>query len=312
MTLELEILMARPSRLTMLSVLMLLHLGLTRSNLQAAEPQEVLLWPNGAPGAKGDQPEDKPSLTAYLPSSDKSHRAGIVVCPGGGYGRLAMGHEGVDVAQWLNSIGVAAFVLKYRLGPRYQHPAPSDDAKRAIRLVRTRAEEWGVDPARVGIMGFSAGGHLASTVATHFDPGKSDAGDPIERPSSRPDFAILGYPVISLVEPFAHAGSRRNLLGTNPDPMLVKSLSNETQVTRQTPPTFLMHTSGDTGVPPENSVAFYLALRKADVPAELHIYERGRHGLGLAPSDPALSSWPARAEAWLRVRGVLPEGQAAK
>jgi acetyl esterase/lipase len=153
---------------------------------------------------------------------------------------------------------------------------------------------------------------LTSTVGTHFDRGKPDAEDPIERVSSRPDFMILGYPVISLIEPFAHAGSRRNLLGTKPDPALVKGLSNETQVTPETPPTFMMHTSGDTGVPPENSVAFYLALRKAGVPAELHIYERGKHGLGLAPADPALSSWPARCEAWLRVRGVLPEGHATK
>jgi acetyl esterase/lipase len=214
------------------------------------------------------------------------------------------------VAEWLNSIGVTAFVLKYRLAPRYQHPAPSQDASRAIRLVRARASEWGIDPARVGIIGFSAGGHLASTVGTHFDRGRPDAEDPIERVSSRPDFLILGYPVISFIEPFTHVGSRTNLLGKTPDPELVKSLSTETQVTKETPPTFLMHTSGDTGVPPENSVAFYLALHKAGVPAEMHIYERGRHGLGLAPADPALSSWPQRCEAWLRVRGVLPEGRA--
>lgn len=306
------------------SLFVFLLTGMLCPTLNAAEPQEILLWPGGgkgspleasppsAPGAKGDQPEDKPSLTIYLPSSEKSQRVGIVVCPGGGYGHLAMVHEGKDIAEWLNSIGVAAFVLKYRLAPRYQHPAPLQDAQRAIRLVRSRASEWGIDPARVGIIGFSAGGHLASTVATHFDGGNPQAKEALDTASSRPDFVILGYPVISFIEPFAHAGSRRNLLGTDPDPVLVKSLSNETQVTAETPPTFLMHTSGDTGVPPENSVAFYLALRKAGVPAELHIYERGRHGLGLAPADPALSSWPQRAESWLRVRGVLPERQVTK
>jgi acetyl esterase/lipase len=272
----------------------------------AAELKEELLWPQGAPGAKGDLPEDKPSVMIYMPASNQQP-VGVVVCPGGGYGHLAVGHEGKDVAEWLNSLGITAFVLKYRLAPRYSHPAPSQDAMRAIRFVRTRAKEWSLDPAKIGIIGFSAGGHLASTVGTHFDRGQSDAADEIDRASSRPDFMILGYPVISFTEPFTHAGSRRNLLGTNPDPKLVQEYSNETQVTKDTPPTFMMHTSGDTGVPPENSVAFYLALHKAGVPAELHIYERGKHGLGLAPNDPALSSWPARCEAWLRVRGVLTE-----
>jgi acetyl esterase/lipase len=300
------------SSVTIPTLWVLLVAGLLRATLPAAEPKEELLWPAGAPGAKGDQPEDKPSLTVYLPSGVKSHGVGVVVCPGGGYGRLAMGHEGQDVAAWLNSIGVSAFVLKYRLAPRYQHPAPSQDALRAVRLVRTRAAEWGLDPGRVGILGFSAGGHLASTVGTHFDRGDPNAEDPLDRASSRPDFMVLGYPVISFTEPFTHVGSRNNLLGKDPDPALVKSLSNETQVTSETPPTFMMHTNGDTGVPPENSVAFYLALRKTGVPAELHIYERGRHGLGLAPSDPALSSWPQRCEAWLRVRGVLPEEKAAE
>jgi acetyl esterase/lipase len=212
-----------------------------------------------------------------------------------------MDHEGVQVAQWLNSQGIYAFVLKYRLGPRYHHPAMLQDAQRAIRTVRSRAAQIGIGPRRIGIMGFSAGGHLASTAATHFDEGNAQAAEAVERASSRPDFAVLGYPVISLVE-FVHAGSRANLLGENPDPKLVEFLSSERQVTPQTPPVFLFHTNADTGVPPENSVLFYLALRKAGVPAEMHIYENGPHGVGLAWSDLILSSWPARLADWLRSR----------
>jgi acetyl esterase/lipase len=285
---------------------LLLALSLSVSSLAcAAEPQTIVLWPQGAPGAVGETEADRPSLTVWLAPPDQANGAAVVICPGGGYGNLAVNHEGRDVAIWLNSLGVSAFMLKYRLGPRYRHPAPLTDAQRAIRTVRANAKEWKLDPQRVGIMGFSAGGHLASTVATHFDRGKTDSSDPIEQASCRPDFAILCYPVISFTAPYTHRGSLRNLLGENPDPQLVQNLSNETQVTSETPPTFLMHTNADAGVPPENSVAFYLALRKAGVPAELHIYEQGRHGLGLAPDVPAVSTWPARLADWLRVRGVL-------
>jgi acetyl esterase/lipase len=196
-------------------------------------------------------------------------------------------------------------VLRYRIAPRYRHPAPLQDVQRALRLVRTRAAEWNVDPHRVGVWGFSAGGHLASTAATHFDDGKADADDPVDRAGCRPDFAILSYPVITLEPPYAHGGSRQNLLGKSPDAKLVESLCNERQVTARTPPTFLFHTSEDTAVPPENSVLFYLALRKAGVPAELHVYEKGRHGVGLAPADPVLSSWPNLLAAWLDSRGLL-------
>ncbi|MEK7409515.1 MAG: alpha/beta hydrolase [Acidobacteriota bacterium] len=272
----------------------------------AQEPQPIPLWPDGAPGAVGDEDADRPSLTVWLPPAEKAAGAGIVVCPGGGYGALAMDHEGRQVAQWLNSLGVAAFILKYRIGPRYRHPAPLQDAQRALRLVRSRAREFGVAPDRIGIWGFSAGGHLASTAGTHFDASDPAASDPLQRASCRPDFLILGYPVISFTTEYVHKGSRRNLLGDDPDPVLLESLSNEKQVTPQTPPTFLFHTNEDKGVPPENSVLFYLALRKAGVPAEMHIYERGRHGVGLAPKDPVLSSWPARLADWLRVRGLLP------
>jgi acetyl esterase/lipase len=271
----------------------------------APAPKVELLWPHGAPGALGNEDTDKPSLTIYLPHTNGEH-SGVVVCPGGGYGMLAVDHEGKQIADWLNARGVAAFILRYRLGPRYHHPIELGDAQRALRLVRFHAADYGVEPGKIGIWGFSAGGHLASTAGTHFDTGlPSSAPDPIDRSSSRPDFMVLCYPVISFITPYVHRGSMRNLLGDNPDPKLAASLSNETQVTPQTPPTFLFHTSGDTGVPPENSVLFYLALRKAGVPAEMHIYERGEHGVGLALFDPILSSWPGRLEAWMRLNGWM-------
>ena len=270
----------------------------------ARAPKPDLLWPGGAPGALGDEDVDKPTLAAYPVPGDRSVGSAVIVCPGGGYVNLSMDKEGDQIARWLNSIGVTAFVLKYRLGPRYHHPVELGDAQRAIRTVRYKAAEYRVQPDRIGIMGFSAGGHLASSAGTHFDAGKPDAADPIDRMSSRPDFLILCYPVISFTN-FVHQGSRRALLGDNPDPKLVENLSGELQVTAQTPPTFLFHTTTDTVVPVENSVHFYLALRKAGVPAEMHIYERGPHGVGLAPTDEALSSWPARLADWLRVRGLL-------
>jgi acetyl esterase/lipase len=268
-------------------------------------PQPELLWPNGAPGAEGNADIDRPSITPYLLPAGRGTGTAVVVCPGGGYSHLAMDHEGDQVARWLNSLGVAAFVLKYRLGPKYHHPVELGDAQRAIRTVRTRAAAFRVMPDRVGIMGFSAGGHLASTAETHFDGGNATAADPIERASSRPDFAVLCYPVISFTTPYTHRGSLRSLLGDNPDPKLAESLSNELQVTAQTPPTFLFHTSDDPVVPVENSILFYQALRKAGVPAELHIYEHGPHGVGLAATDATLGTWPARLADWLRGRGLL-------
>jgi acetyl esterase/lipase len=281
----------------------MLALGLT---LGADDPRPVeLLWPKGAPGAVGEEAADKPSLTVWLPPADKANGTAVVVCPGGGYGGLAIGHEGKDPAEWLNKHGVAAFVLRYRHAPRYRHPSPLLDVQRALRLVRSHAKESRLDPDRVGVWGFSAGGHLASTAATHFDDGKADAADPIDRASCRPDFAILCYPVITLEPPYAHMGSRHNLLGKDADAKLVDSLCNDRQVTAKTPPTFLFHTGSDTVVPPENSILFYSALRKAKVPAELHVYEKGPHGVGLAASDPVLSSWPDRLAAWLKTRGLL-------
>jgi acetyl esterase/lipase len=272
----------------------------------AVDAQTVLLWPNGAPDAKGDADNDKPSLTIYLPEKQDPARAAVIVCPGGGYTNLAIGHEGTDVAKWLNSLGVAAFVLKYRHGGNgYRHPVPLEDAQRAIRYVRFGAEKWNIDPAKIGILGFSAGGHLASTAGTHFDRGKPDASDATDRVSCRPDFLVLCYAVISMTSDQTHKGSRNSLLGNSPDPELAKSLSNETQVTADTPPTFLFSTNADTTVPAENSVQFYLALRKAKVPAELHIYEKGQHGVGLAPKDPILTTWKERLADWLKLRGLL-------
>ena len=271
----------------------------------AQTPQTRLLWPGGAPGALGGEDADKPSITIYLPPADQASGAAVVVCPGGGYEHLAMDHEGRQIAEWLNARGIAAFVLKYRLGPRYHHPIELGDAKRALRTVRAQAAEFRVAPDRIGVWGFSAGGHLASTLGTHFDAGDPNAPEPIDRVSCRPDFMILAYPVISLEGEYVHKGSRRNLLGDDPDPKLVELLSNEKQVTAQTPPTFLFHTDGDKTVPPENSVLFYLALRQAGVPAEMHIYERGNHGAGLARKDPILSSWPDRLADWLRNRGAI-------
>jgi acetyl esterase/lipase len=263
------------------------------------------IWPDGAPGAVGQEETDKPSLTVSLPEPSKANGCAVVICPGGGYQHLAVDHEGKQIAEWLNDHGIAAFMLKYRIAPRYHHPAPLQDAQRALRTVRARAKDWHVDPHSIGIWGFSAGGHLASTAATHFDDGKPEADDPVERVSCRPDFAILCYPVVTLDPTYAHMGSRNNLLGKEPDPKLVEYLSNDKQVTPKTPPTFLMHTNADNGVVPENSVLFYLALRKAGVPAELHIFEKGPHGVGLAAKDPILSAWPKLLASWMEARGLL-------
>lgn len=268
--------------------------------------ERIILWPNGAPGASGTEEKDQPSITAYLPPAEKANGTAIVICPGGGYGHLAVGHEGEDIGNWLNSIGVAGFVLRYRLAPKYQHPSPMLDVQRAIRTVRARAAEWKIDPAKIGVLGFSAGGHLASTAVTHFDEGDAAKADPIDKVSCRPDFGILCYPVISFTDDAVmHRGSRDNLLGKNADPELIQSLSNEKQVTSKTPPMFLWHTSEDRGVVPANSTLFYLACVKAGVPAELHIYEKGPHGIGLAKKFPGADQWPLQCEQWMKGRGLL-------
>jgi acetyl esterase/lipase len=294
-------------------------LSLAASHAAAGEPQTFPLWPNGAPGATGKDAGDAnhagdiPTITVYLPPKDKASGAAMVICPGGGYGFLATDHEGKQVAEWLNSLGIAGVMLKYRLAPKYKHPAPLDDARRAIRMVRWKSKEWGLDPNRVGVLGFSAGGHLASTLATHFREVDKSANDPINQFSERPDVAVLVYPVISFTADFAHKGSARNLLGKDATKEQLTELSNETRVTAKTPPTFLAHTLADTGVPMENSVAFAMALRKHKVPFELHIFEKGQHGLGLGTgakrfnvaAEPSFQAWPGLCATWLRSHGFM-------
>lgn len=286
-----------------LSVLLLILFGYSAPMLAAPLPP-IPLWPGGAPDANGQAETDRPTLTPVLPEEGKGTGAAMVICPGGGYGGLAP-HEGLAYAEWLAKNGVAGFVLKYRLGSAgYRHPAMLHDAARALRLVRSRAAEWQIDPKRIGVMGSSAGGHLASTILTHFDAGQPDATDPIERVSSRPDLGILCYAVITM-GPFTHNGSKKNLLGENPTPELVASLSNETQVTPQTPPCFIFHTYEDGAVPVENALLFAEALRKNHVPFDLHIYQKGSHGMGLGPERDRgiLHPWTQDCLFWLKLQG---------
>lgn len=263
----------------------------------AADPKTELLWPGGAPGAKGEQPADKPALTIHLPPPDKANGTAVVICPGGGYGALMMSYEGNDIAKWLNEQGVAGIVLQYRIHP-YQHPAPLQDAQRALRLVRSHAAEWNIDPKRIGMMGFSAGGHVASTLGTHFDAGDAKATDPIDRLGCRPDFLILIYPVITM-GPKTHAGSRENLLGKSPSPELIELLSNEKQVTDQTPPTFLAHAKTDRVVPVEDSALFYDALKAHGVAAEFLELPTGDHGLGCGKGA-QWTEWQTKCLEWLK------------
>jgi acetyl esterase/lipase len=267
--------------------------------------QIIPLWSGAAPGAQGTDDKDVPTITVYLPRTTPAGMSATIICPGGSYTNLAMNHEGRQVANYMNSLGVMAFVLKYRLGPKYHHPVELGDAQRAIRMLRANAAAWHIAADRIGIMGFSAGGHLAMSASTHFDAGQAGAADAIDRVGSRPDFSILGYPVISLVEPWTHQGSKNNLLGPNADPELARSLSGEQSVTKETPPTFIFQTNADTTVPAENAIHYFLALRKAGIPAEMHVFEKGPHGLGLAMDDPALSEWSKLLTNWLRVHAII-------
>ena len=279
---------------------------LVAAGLALAQTADTIpLWENRPPGALGDADTDRPTLTIFRAVARPNGVTSVIVAPGGGYTNLSMDKEGRQVASWFNAMGVTAFVLKYRLGPRYHHPIELGDAQRAIRLVRSRAMQFGVAPDRIGMMGFSAGGHLAATAGTRFDDGNPGAPDEVDRASSRPDFLILAYPVISFDPAIAHAGSVRSLLGENPAPALLQELSADLHVTAKTPPTFLFSTNADTAVPAENTIRFYLALRQAKVPAEMHIFENGPHGVGLDLGDPALSLWPTLLTNWLRGRGLL-------
>jgi acetyl esterase/lipase len=283
-------------------LLLTVILALTAS----AEEAPVPLWPAGTvPLARGTADTDTPTLTPFFPADAPTNAPAMVILPGGGYGGLAP-HEGKDFALFLNREGIRCFVVKYRLGSAgYRHPAMLFDAARAVRLVRSRAAEFGVDPRRIGIMGSSAGGHLASTLLTHHDAGQPDAADPVDRASSRPDLGILCYPVITMGE-FTHAGSRNNLLGNSPSAELLEDLSNEKRVNATTPPTFLWSLREDGAVPIENSLNFALACRREKVPFELHIYEGKPHGIGLGTKPPAFENphaWAADMLAWLKVLG---------
>ncbi|WP_296460392.1 alpha/beta hydrolase [Rubinisphaera sp.] len=283
----------------------LLSMALPVSAEELVIPTVVELWPDGAPDAKGTEAVDRPTLAVYQPSIRYEQKTAVVVCPGGGYGGHAMGHEGQEIAGWLNSSRVTAFVLKYRLAPHYQHPTPMHDVQRAIRHVRAHAKEYGINPEHVGVLGFSAGGHLASTAATHFDAGNAEAEDEVDRQSCRPDFAVLCYGVISMKPEYTHGGSRKNLLGTDPSEELETLMSNDLQVTPETPPTFLFHTYEDTAVKPINSVLFYQAMLEHKVPGELHIFQSGRHGVGLGKSIPGTREWSTLVDNWMRVNGWI-------
>jgi len=265
----------------------------------AAGPE--LLWPDGAPLLDANRPKTAPTITLHRPAKDKANGVAVVVCPGGGYGGVVMSYEGHDIARWLNGFGITAAVVKYRVRP-YRHPAPMLDGKRAMRLVRSRAKQLAIDPNRIGIMGFSAGGHLASTVGTHFDVGDPNAADPIDRVSCRPDFMVLVYPVITM-GPKTHAGSRRNLLGRSPSAADVELLSNEKQVSKDTPPTFLAHSRVDQLVPVANNEMFHKALKAHGVATEFFELSTGLHGLGCGKGAEWVA-WQAKCATWLKARGL--------
>jgi acetyl esterase/lipase len=281
----------------------------------SAQPTVIPLWPEGVPHARDIGPEvhqdggrisnvSMPTLTVYEGGIDRPTRTAVIICPGGGYGMLSNTREGVQYANWLSTLGVTCFVLKYRLA-EFGHPAPLQDVLRAVRIVRSRAKEFGIDPNRIGVMGSSAGGHLAASAGTLFDHADGKTGAPLDTLSARPDFMILMYPVITMDDPTAHAGSRKNLIGENPTPELHRLMSLEKQVTAATPPTLIIHTQEDKAVPVDNALLFFQALTRAGVPGELYVFEHGSHGMGMRDALGTASEWPKRAGEWLRNRGLL-------
>jgi acetyl esterase/lipase len=276
------------------------------ASLPPGMPQPVYLWPNGVPGALGHAESDIPRLYPFLPKT-RSTSTAVLVIPGGGYEHVAMGYEGVQIASWLGAQGIPAFVLDYRVKPHH-YPAEIEDGQRAIRLIRAHAAEYGIDPHRLGVWGFSAGGHLASTLGTHCDADAVavEKPDAVDAESCKPDFMVLAYPVISMALPEAHVGSRMNLLGPQVNPELEKRYSNQFAVTAGTPMTFLFATTMDPVVPVENTLDFYRALERAKVPAELHLYDYSNHGCGLCGSILPLDTWPALLRNWLVQRGWVP------
>jgi len=284
-----------------------------------AQPVTIPLWPEGVPGARaGQEPEryvdgrisrvSEPTLTVYPPAVDRANGSAVVICPGGGYERLAIEREGEQFARWLSGLGVTAFVLKYRMR-EFGHPAPLQDVLRAVRLVRSQAAPYKLRPERIGVMGSSAGGHLAASAGTLFDHPLGRTGTQLDTVSARPDFLVLMYPVIALEGPAAHMGSRNALLGASPSAADVELMSVARQVTARTPPTLLIHTQADAAVPVENSILFYQALTRAKVPAEMYLFEHGEHGMGMRSSLGTASAWPRRAEEWLQARGLLDKAE---
>jgi acetyl esterase/lipase len=286
-----------------------------------AAPTVFPLWPEGVPGRKEIGPEQNgkgyiqnvsdPTLTLVGPAVDRPNGTAIIVAPGGGYVRQSVDREGMQYATWLSTLGVTTFVLNYRM-QEYGHPAPLQDVLRAVRLLRSRAAEFGIDPDRIGVMGSSAGGHLAASAGTLFDNPAGRTGNALDKVSARPDFLMLMYPVIAMEGPAAHMGSRKALLGEKPSAELVQLMSVDRQVTPRTPPTLLIHTQADQAVPVENSILFYQALTKAKVPAEMYLFEQGGHGMGMRDGLANASNWPRRAEEWLRARGLLTPSPAAQ
>ncbi|KQQ45055.1 alpha/beta hydrolase [Duganella sp. Leaf126] len=304
----------------MKKALMALILSLASSAAHAGS-DVIPLWPEGVPGLRDIGPEQVsgghianvsvPTLTRIGPAADRHHGTAVIICPGGGYARLSTAREGEQFGHWLSTLGVTAYVLKYRMR-EYGHPAPLQDVLRAVRTVRAHAAEQGIDPARIGVMGSSAGGHLAASAGTLYDHPLGRTGAALDTVSARPDFLILMYPVITLKDPAAHAISRRMLLGEHPTPETVALMSLEDQVTPATPPTLLIHTQEDNTVPVENSILFYQALTRARVPAEMYLFERGGHGMGMREGLGTTSQWPHRAEEWLRERGLLTASKAGQ
>lgn len=290
----------------------------------ADPPLDIPLWPEGvpparradAPAARGAlgperlEPDGRianvsaPTLTVVPPAVDRPNGTAIILCPGGGYAYLSNAREGQQYAAWLSTLGITTFILKSRL-QEWGHPAPLQDVLRAIRLVRSRAAEFGVAAHRIGVMGSSAGGHLAASASTLFGHADGRTGAALDAVSARPDFAVLVYPVITMMDPAAHAGSRQALLGATPGAAERALLSLEQQVGAATPPTLLLHTQGDKSVPADNSLLYFQALTRAGVPAELHVFEQGGHGIGMRDGLGTASAWPRRAEDWLRQRGLL-------
>lgn len=302
----------------MKKILITLLFGVS-AGLAGAAPTVIQLWPEGVPGAKADIGPEKigggynsnvsePTLTMVGPAVDHPNGTAVIICPGGGYVRMSTAREGDQYATWLSTLGVTSFVLKYRM-QEYGHPAPLQDVLRAVRMLRSRAAEFNLNPARIGVMGSSAGGHLAASAGPLFDNPAGRTGAAMDSVSGRPDFLMLMYPVISMREPAVHAGSRKALLGSTPSAESLELLSLEKQVTPATPPTLLIHTQADQSVPVENSILFYQALTKAKVPAEMYLFEHGGHGMGMREGLGTSSLWPRRAEEWLRDRGLLTQAK---